>query len=41
MGDTLLHTDLYTDLYTDGSAFKQGKKTAAGAGVFFGVNDPR
>ncbi|CAN9167522.1 unnamed protein product [Alternaria sp. RS040] len=40
MGDTLQHTDLYTDIYTDGSALKQGKKTAAGAGVFFGANDP-
>jgi hypothetical protein len=30
-----------TVVFTDGSSLKQGKKTAAGAGIFFGANDPR
>ncbi|KAI5365722.1 hypothetical protein J4E82_011241 [Alternaria postmessia] len=29
-----------TVVFTDGSSLKQGKKTAAGAGIFFGANDP-
>ncbi|KAI4630187.1 hypothetical protein J4E80_001120 [Alternaria sp. BMP 0032] len=31
----------FIEFYTDGSAIKDGKKTAAGAGVWFGPNDPR